>query len=298
MYTHPVKLSLSLKDSALALLIVTLWGFHFAIIRLGASEIPPLTLLSVRFSLALLVFAPFAGRLNAEQFKAVAVYAFFYLVLHLGTVFVGLKYVGAGLASMIIQAEIPFLIVLSWYFFGERFGLKTGLGLLVALVGVGIILYQPLDDDFSYFGASLILCSALFWAVGALRMRFIKNTGFAAMTFYSHAVALPFVALLSAVFEKDHMEALRHADPLKVGFVLFYQVVLMSFCLYLWKGLMQRNNAHEVGCFNLLLPFFAVLGGYALLGETLTTQEIVGGLIAFGGVSIVTLRKLQKAKSS
>lgn len=289
---------MSLRDMALAVLIVALWGLHVVVIRIGATEIPPLALLSIRFAIVITFAAFFVKRLPMEKIKAIALYAFPYLVLHLGTIFIGLRYVEAGTGGLILQTEVPFAIILGWLFFREKFGIKTTAGLVLAFIGVLIIIYKPGQDtsDFSYFGAGLLVASAFFWAVGSLRMRYIDGVDFWSMSFYSHLVALPFVALLSIFTESNQVADVVGADPLTLGLVLFYQTVLMTLCLYWWKGLMVRNHAYQVTVFMLLQPVFSLIFGMWILHETLDLMTIKGGLIALLGVGIVTMRKLTKEK--
>lgn len=289
---------MSMRDMALAVLIVALWGLHVVVIRIGATEIPPLALLSIRFAIVITFAAFFVKRLPIDKIKAIALYAFPYLFLHLGTIFIGLRYVEAGIGGLILQTEVPFAIILGWLFFREKFGLKTTIGLALAFIGVLVIIYKPGQDtgDFSYFGAAMLVASAFFWAVGSLRMRYIDGVDFWSMSFYSHLIALPFVALLSVFTESNQVADVIKADPLTLGFVLFYQTVLMTLCLYWWKGLMVRNHAYQVTVFMLLQPVFSLVFGMWILHETLDLMTIKGGLITLLGVGIVTMRKLTKEK--
>lgn len=286
--------SISLRDAALATAIAASWGFHFVVIRAGALEVEPLTLLTLRFLLASLIFLPFAGRIAWPQFKAVSVYSFFYLVLHIGILFVALKYLEAGLTALIMQLCTPFILILGRIFFGEKFGLKTGSGLVLALIGVGFIVYRPFDPHFPIFAAILAVISAFCWAAGALKMRAIGDISFASMTFTSHLFALPFAAIMMAIFEGDPMPAIWTSNHLTLAGVLAYQVILMSLSLYWWRGLMQRNPAYLVGPFTMFVPLFSMASSMLLMGETLTSHALAGGALVIAGVGIISLRQLQK----
>ena len=296
----PQAENISLRDAMLALGVVALWGLHIVVIRIGATEIPPFLLLTLRFSIVAAIGIFFLRKLSADKIKAIFLYTIFYMVLHLGTIFLGLKYTPSSIGGLILQTQVPFAILLGWFFFGERFGVKTFAGLLMAFIGVMIIIYQPAGStaaqNFSYFGALTILASAFFWAVGSLRMRFIQDVGFIDMTLYSHLIALPFALLLTLVFESDHIEAIKAANPFTLGGVLAYQVILMSLCLFLWKGLMVRNKAYQVTSFSLLQPIFAVGFSILLLSEDIDAKTIIGGAVALCGVGVVTLRKIQKSE--
>ena len=287
---------MSLRDIALALFIIALWGMNLVVIRIGALEIPPLTFLTIRLALCSLMFMPFFKRLDGTQFKNLFFYAIPYITVHLGTLFIGLKFTPSALSGLILQLEIPFLVLIGWLFLGERFGLKTFIGILLAMIGVITIIYQPQGaEPIGYLGPLLLVTSALAWAVGSIRMKYIQDLDFATMTGGSHAIALPFIAALACLIEDNHWQNLLAANQLTFSFVMFYQVIVMSLCLYWWKGLMNRNPAYKVSIFIVLLPLFTVLFGILVLNETLSANAVIGGAIALAGVAIVTVRKSQKS---
>lgn len=296
--TPPPSETISLRDVLLALGVVALWGLHIVVIRIGATEIPPFLLLSIRFSIVSAIGLFFLRKLPIETIKNIFWYTLFYMVLHLGTIFLGLKYTPSSIGGLILQMQVPFAILLGWVLLGERFGLKTMAGLALAFAGVVTIIYQPQGmgsmAGFAYFGALTILASAFFWAVGSIRMRNLHGVGFVDMTVYSHMMALPFAIALTLCFETEQLAALKAANPLTLAGVLSYQVVLMSLCLYTWKGLMSRNKAYQVTSFSLLQPVFAVVFAVLLLHEDITVKTLIGGAVAMAGVIVITLRKRQK----
>ena len=56
--------------------------------------------------------------------------------------FTGVSGVDAGLAALVMQLEVPFLVLLGALFLGERPGLRRWLGMAVAFAGVGLIAGQ------------------------------------------------------------------------------------------------------------------------------------------------------------
>ena len=66
---------MTFRDILIALGIVALWGLHIVVIRIGALEVPPLSLLTMRFGLCVLLFLPFAKRINGTEIKNLFLYA-------------------------------------------------------------------------------------------------------------------------------------------------------------------------------------------------------------------------------
>ena len=129
------------KDGLLALLVVVVWGLNFVVIKLGLHNMPPLMLAGLRFMLvafpALLFVArpaiPLRLLLGYGLTISFGQFAFLFCAIGLG--------MPAGLASLVLQAQAFFTIILGAFVFGERLQGKQLAGVppadarLVVLVG-------------------------------------------------------------------------------------------------------------------------------------------------------------------
>lgn len=133
------------KDGLLALLVVVVWGLNFVVIKVGLHNMPPLMLAGLRFLLvafpALLFVArpkiPLRLLLGYGLTISFGQFAFLFCAINLG--------MPAGLASLVLQAQAFFTIILGAFAFGERLQGKqlTVLSLLylafiATIVGYGI----------------------------------------------------------------------------------------------------------------------------------------------------------------
>lgn len=290
---------MSARDIGLAILIMALWGLHYVVIRMGALEIPPMLLISLRFSLCALFFIPFAQKLSKDMLKNVFIYAMAMQTLHMGFLFAGLAQVDAAIGAIIMKAGVPFSIIIAWLFFKERFGLKTFAGLSMAFIGGFMVLYAPhVDTNITIAGTIFLILSALFWAIGSVRLKYVDALNFPTLMGHAFLFAAPFVILASLIFEENHIEHLKNADHTLLVFVLGYQVFLMSATHYWWKNLISRNPVYLVTPFSILTPIFGILCGVLILGEALSSQTVIGGLVALGGLSIIIWRKAQREKQT
>lgn len=286
---------MSARDLLLVLFVMFIWGMHFVVIRIGALEIPPFMLLSIRFALCGLIFLPFAKRISLETLKNLARYAIPFQGVHMGFLFAGLSQVDAGIAGLVMKAELPMLIILGWFVFKERFGLKTLIGLLVAFIGGAIVIYKPhADANVTTMGVIFLLLSALFWAIGSTQLRRIKELNFPTMVGYAFVIALPIALTISFIFEENHLERLQNADHTKLAIVLFYQVIIVSMSHFGWKVLVGRNPVYILTAFTILTPIFALIGGVFILNEPMALTTIFGGAVALVGIAIVTFRQADK----
>ena len=113
--------------------------------------------------------------------------------------------------------------------------------------------------------------------------------------------AAPQLFFMSAIFEEGQIEAIRNANALVWGTVLYLGLVMTAFGYFLWNTLIRRHDVSRVAPFLLLLPFFSVIGGILLLGEQPTLAKFAGGFIIIVGVAIITINPLsfirQKSKA-
>ena len=111
---------MSRKDGVLALLVVVVWGLNFVVIKVGLHNMPPLMLAGLRFMLVAFPAIFFVARpkvplnllLGYGLTISFAQFAFLFCAINFG--------MPAGLASLVLQAQAFFTIVLGAFTFGER----------------------------------------------------------------------------------------------------------------------------------------------------------------------------------
>lgn len=127
---------MSRKDGVLALLVVVVWGLNFVVIKVGLHNMPPLMLAGLRFMLVAFPAIFFVARpkvplnllLGYGLTISFAQFAFLFCAINFG--------MPAGLASLVLQAQAFFTIVLGAFTFGERLHGKQLAGIALAIFGV------------------------------------------------------------------------------------------------------------------------------------------------------------------
>ena len=71
--------------------------------------------------------------------------------------------------------------------------------------------------------------------------------------------------------------------------VIYLALVMTALGYSIWYQLLGKYPVNQVMPFLLLLPVTTVMGGVILLGEELTPQIAVGGILAITGVAIINL---------
>lgn len=282
---------MSPRDSLRATLVAIVWGANFVVIDEGLKGFPPFLLLAARFLLVafpLILFVPRPGPwrpiLLVGLFMSLGQFSLLYLALQLG--------MPAGLASLLLQAQVMFGIVISSLVLGEHASRRQVAGVAVGLAGLAIVAlsygaHAPIAPLAFTIGA------ALAWATGNVISRRSKLGNGPGLVIWS-AIVVPIPALaMSLLINGPHAvgRALADTSWLTIGSTL-YTVVLSSLFGYVtWNSLLTRYPVGAVTPFALLVPVAGTISAWIVLGQVPTAAEAVGGLVLLAGVAIATLRR-------
>lgn len=121
-----------LHHIALAIMVVAIWGFNFVVIKVGLKEIPPILLCALRFFLAAFPAIFFVKRPDVPL-RMVVVFGLVMFSLQFALLFSGM-YAGttAGLASLVLQLQVFFTVLLAVIFLAEKPSVWQIVGALVS----------------------------------------------------------------------------------------------------------------------------------------------------------------------
>ena len=275
------------KQIIMALFVPLLWGLGFVFAKGAINHFPPILLMAFRFSLTALVlvwFTPLPVGKFFELFKIAIVAA----AIQYSLTFTGVKGLEAGLASIIVQLEVPFLVILGALLLREKPGYKKWIGIAISFVGVAIMSQQD-ELSGSFISIALVLSGCFAWALGQVMVRKLKDVSGMQVTAWIAAFAAPQLFLMSAIFENGQEEAIRTANPLVWWTVLYLGLVMTCLGYYFWNTLIRHHDVSKVAPFLLLLPVFSVLGGNVFLGETITLEKFYGGTTILLGIGVIVL---------
>ncbi|WP_203136418.1 EamA family transporter [Microbacterium sp. JZ31] len=282
---------MSRRDALLAALVAVIWGVNFVVIDLGMGDVPPLLFVAARFAAVVLIAIWFVPCPRVGWVKVAGVGAF----MALGQF--GLLYASmaagmpAGLASLVLQAQVVLTILIAAGVLRERptpaqlIGVVLGSGGL-AIVGAGRGGHVPL--------AALALClaAALSWAVGNVIARAAKAPGGLAMTVWSALVVpVPAFALSLLIDGPDAVARGIAAFGWEAALSTAYTVLAATLVGYgIYNGLLARNPASSVAPWILLVPVVGMLSAWLVLGETPNAAELGGGALLVAGVVVASVR--------
>lgn len=283
---------LSLRDMGMAILVALIWGMGFVVAKGAMAHFPPILLMALRFSVTALALVWFAGPIGGNLVRLLLISVVGASVQYALT-FSGVNGLGAGLSALVVQLEVPFLVLLGALLLGERLSARKFLGIAIAFVGVGLIASQEQFTG-SVMPVALVMGGAFCWALGQVLVRGLEGMTGLSVTAWIAVLATPQLFLLSAIFETGQVEALRGAGPGAWAATVYLGLVMTALGYFLWNSLLLRQDVGRVAPFLLLLPVFSVIGGILFLGEATTLSRLAGGAIVLSGVALITFGLPQK----
>ncbi|KQU17503.1 hypothetical protein ASG65_26250 [Bacillus sp. Leaf13] len=282
------------KFTLLILLTTFLMGSSFAVGKIGLSYSSPLLLAALRFTLAGLLMAVIVIALkrphpeSKRNWIKMLIIGTFQTAGVMGCIFLSLRTITAS-ESSILTFTNPLLVVLfGTVFLQTRYKLYQWIGVLLGLVGVSITMGTQIEFK---IGILFGILSAVFWAISTL---LVKKWGLFFDTWVLSAYQMFFGGLLlllsSFILEKPVF--ILNGNSL---FILLWLSIMSSIVQFaVWYYLLQKGDPGKTSAFLFLAPFFGVLSGWLLLGETLYPSIIVGGLFIIIGVYLVNRNFQQK----
>ena len=284
---------MSRKDGLLALLVVLVWGLNFVVIKVGLHNMPPLMLAGLRFLLvafpAILFVArpkiPLSLLLGYGLTISFGQFAFLFSANKFG--------MPAGLASLVLQAQAFFTIVLGAFAFGERLQGKQLVGIALAVFGVLVLIEASLNGQHvGMLGFMLTLAAALSWACGNIfNKKIMQHTSRpAVMSLVVWSALIPIVPFFLASWLLDGPTQMTHS-LVEIDMTTILSLVYLAFVATIvgygiWGSLLGRYETWRVAPLSLLVPVVGLASAVVLLDETLTGLQLLGALLIMAGLYI------------
>ncbi|MBX9915826.1 MAG: O-acetylserine/cysteine exporter [Nitrosomonas sp.] len=272
---------------ALAITVAVIWGFNFVMIKAGLEELPPILLCALRFFFAAFPAVFFVQR-PAVAFRHVLIFGFTMFALQFTLLFFGMAAgATAGLASLLLQVQVFFTILLAVMFLHEKPSVWQIAGAIIAFSGIGLVAAN-LGGDISALGMGLIIAAAASWGAGNLISKRLGKIDMLALVIWGSFVAWPLLLLVSFIFEQnfwdlDSLSGLTWRSAVAIGYNA-YPVTLLGFAA--WNWLMSHYPAATVAPFSLLVPVFGFASSAWVMDEPIYPWKIGAAALIVAGLCI------------
>ena len=274
----------------LAVFVAAIWGVNFVVIHWGLRDFPPLFMVAARFMLVAL-FAFFLPRPRWSWRRLVFI-GLAWFAGQFGFLFTAMAAgMPAGLASVTLQSQAFFTILMAAVLLGERPDVRQLAGSGAALTGLLIIGATAGTDGFTLAGLMLTLAAAVSWAAGNVLLRSSGGANMLAVVVWLSLVPpLPLLAL-SLIIEGPHAIVTALTSVSWAGIASLAYIVIGSTLVGfgIWGHLIKLYPVSTVAPFALLVPVFGTLAAIILLGERFPAQRLAGVALIVAGLAIVAL---------
>jgi drug/metabolite transporter (DMT)-like permease len=284
----------TLRSDLLLLVAAFLWGTTFVAQRMGMNHLGPMSYNALRFAVGALTLLPIALVLrgNGPEIRSgrrtrfpIWGSALAGLVLFGGASMqqIGLVYTTAGKAGFITNLYVV-LVPLGGLLLGHRCGpaVWTGIGLVVT----GLYLLTATESSTIGRGDLFVLTGTFFWAVHVHLIGHLAKRANPLHTAGIQFLTCSVLSVLAAVlFEQISLSAIRAAT-----IPILYAGILSVAVAFTLQIVCQRTSppAHAAIVMS-LETIFAALAGYLILGEHLTTRNLIGCALMLAGLLVVQL---------
>ena len=269
-------------------ILTVIWGCNWPVLKVGVSEIAPLTFRAMTLPFAaigMLVIARMSGdsiRIPREWWGKVAALAFFNIAGWNGFVLFGVQQLPAGRSAIIAYTMPIWATVIAMYVLHEPLSRRKVFGLVLGMLGMVVLLGEDIRHIRSTpIGAVLILCAAILWAVGTVLLRKWKPP-IAQNTLSGWMMLLGWLPLVVAApfFETHPWSYLGHLSG-GAWFAILYNIFLAgTLAHWAWFTLARTLPVAVSSLSSLPVPVVGVFAGMIFLGERPGVTEFVAlGLV-------------------
>jgi drug/metabolite transporter (DMT)-like permease len=272
-----------------------IWGLAFVAIKQADFELSPVNLALLRWLVASVLFLlllPLIGRpktkLDRRDVPRLLIVAFANVVgYHLSLNYAETT-VSAGLSGLLISFGPVFIVLLSALLLNERAGPKVLLALLIAVLGAVVLSIGAINptDLASLSGPGSVVLAAFFYALFAvLGKPLVHKYGSASTTIMAGLLG---TAMLLPLLSDSFVSQVASLSMDGWISVLYLSVLSTTLGYLLFYTLASRGAVSRLAIQLYLSPFFSVIGGALLLGESVTVLVVVGGGMMLLGVALAT----------
>lgn len=279
-----MRTTVAFKHFLLALLVVAVWGSNFTFIKMGLADLPPLFFAALRFGLAAFP-AVFFIKKPAVAWRNIMGYGLFIGFGAFGLLFFAMRaHISPGLASLIMQLQVFFTVLLAVYMHRERLRFYQLVAALAAASGI-VVIGLHTDGTTTLLGVLLVSSAAFCWGLANMTSRAAGQVDMLGYIVWASLFAAPPLLLLSLLTEGWPAISLgvRNASWQTWLVVLWQALGNTIFGFGVWAWLLSRYPAASIVPMALLVPVFGMATSALLLAEPIPGWKLLAaGLVVLG----------------
>lgn len=275
----------------LALTVVFIWGTNFVVIKWGLADFPPFLFAALRFALCVLPWLLVFRRppVRWSSLAAVGVllgagqFGFLYWAMQ-GSI-------SPGMASLVIQSQVFFTILIAVVLNGERLRGLQYAALLLALGGYVLVGWHSIADpnaSITLAGLFMVLAGGLSWGCANTVVRRVGRVNMAAFMVWSSLFSLITMGAITLLVDGPQRiaDALVGAHWTAWAAALWQALGNTILGFGVWNWLLVRHPASQVTPMAMLVPVFGMVSSSLILQEAMPDWKIAAALMVLGGLAL------------
>lgn len=279
--------------------IYVIWGSTYLLNKILVGEVAPLYLASIRFiSAGILIFIlsrllKYDLRISKRQFINTVIAGFLFLAYGNGVFVWALKYIDSGFAALLASTQPLFVLLLMRILYGQKILPKAIIGVFLGILGMYLLVNQQ-ELNFqqnSFIGILMIFTCVLSWSYGSvfvakneMPVNYFVSTGYQMIT-------AGFLLLLGSwALGEAWLPINKWKGPSQISMlllILFGSIVAFTSFNYLLKVV----SPEKVSTSAYVNPLIAMMLGWYVLDEQISSQSVVAALILLTGVYFINRKK-------
>lgn len=231
--------------------------------------------------------------ITRKQFINAFIVGVLFLSFGNGIIVWALKYVDSGFAALEISAQPLVVLLLMWLLQGKRIKPMSLVGVGLGIIGIFLLVAQKqlIAQEGTVLGMVMIFACMLSWAYGSLFVgkadlpkNFFVNTGY---QMFTAGITL---AVASFLFGEEWIAPKEWGAPVQWSMILliiFGSIVAFTSFNYLLKTV----SPDKVATSTYVNPIIALILGWYILNEEITTQSIIAAAVLLTGVYFINTTK-------
>jgi drug/metabolite transporter (DMT)-like permease len=284
------------REWGLLALLSLLWGGSFFFVAVAVEELPPLTLVTLRASLAAALLwagAPLLGVSAPKSGKAVAALAvlgFGNNALPFALIAWGQTHLPSGIASILIAATPLFTVLAAHVLTAEEklTGLKV-LGTAAGMAGVAWLVGPDVlwGKGVNVLAEFAVLLAALSYALSAIFARRMPLLGLKPIDVATGQATAATLLLMPLAFMFDKPWMLPAPSVAVIASVLAIAGLSTALAYVVYFRIVAGAGATNVALVTLLVPATAVMLGALFLDERLLARQFLGFALIASGLAFI-----------
>jgi len=282
--------------------VYVIWGSTYLAIRFAVQTLPPLLMASARFVVAgaiVLVWARLRDRAawpTRVEWRVGLISGALLLLGGNGGVSWAEQQVPSGIAALLVAVVPVFMVLLEWLRPGgsrPRAAVFAGVGL--GLAGLALLVGPDAirgGSRGSALGALVLVFASLSWAAGSLYTQLAPKATSGTMATGAQMLTGGLALLVAAVVAGEPARLdLSHASSSSIVAFLYLLTFgsLIGFTAYVY--LLAHTTAAKASTYAYVNPVVAVLLGWAIGHEPVTTRTLLAAAVILAGVAIITVTR-------